>query len=559
MRRVNRGVFISVLGVALTIAAPTFATDAIPPAINGWEVVVNNGYDMPTNSCNPAEPTSLCRKFNSYNQPSVNVRGLVVIRARSRGGEVTGQQPVHGVYTRDMATPGSSIVKILDRSTPVPQPNNLDTLFTEPPSFPRIDMNSNTIATRGNHQPTWVDENGDRFGTTGIYANPFGQLITAASKLGIVPYFSFFEVPGASPGTPFDVFPGSPSITDKTTIVFKGNYTEEGSGKTGVYYRILTDAPIPVPTRSLEPAGGTNPVVLIANTDTLIPGTTQVFGSLAPPSAADGKAVFVGLDNEESPTVGGIYLVKLSDQKLKLKNVVKLGSSVPGEKSGAVFNKIGEGLSFDGRFVAFWGAWGAETKTLQLQCPTTGNKDRVAYCNEICAEGCTETVPVHQGIFVHDLDKDKTYAVAKTGDDFSDFLYWNFSGHVPGSAGEDDGEPARWRSSAFVAVSGLVDGSLTDAHFHVAFKARKGEAVEGVYKDPVDGIYLSEGPGNSPLLTLVETGMDGSVLDPTAKGLPATEVGIERDGFRGNSLVINAVMGSEETGWGGVYMTKVLE
>ena len=47
----------------------------------------------------------------------------------------------------------------------------------------------------------------------------------------------------------------------------------------------------------------------------------------------------------------------------------------------------------------------------------------------------------------------------------------------------------------------------------------------------------------SPLVTAVDTSMDGSAPDPapTAKGLPVTEVGIERDGFRGNSLVINAV------------------
>ena len=49
---------------------------------------------------------------------------------------------------------------------------------------------------------------------------------------------------------------------------------------------------------------------------------------------------------------------------------------MPGEKKARVFNRLGEGVSFDGRFVAFWGAWGAETKTLVLQCPTEGNQDR---------------------------------------------------------------------------------------------------------------------------------------------------------------------------------------
>jgi hypothetical protein len=56
--------------------------------------------------------------------------------------------------------------------------------------------------------------------------------------------------------------------------------------------------------------------------------------------------------------------------------------------------------------------------------------------------------------------------------------------------------------------------------------------------------------------------MDGTLLDPEAvddlgNGLPVTEVGIERDGFRGSSIVINASMGSEETGWAGIYLTEV--
>jgi len=69
------------------------------------------------------------------------------------------------------------------------------------------------------------------------------------------------------------------------------------------------------------------------------------------------------------------------------------------------------------------------------------------------------------------------------------------------------GEPARWRSATFVAVSGLVDGQLTDAAFHVAFKARAGQ---------VDGIYLRKGPGASPVTPVVESGMDGTQIDPGA-------------------------------------------
>lgn len=188
-----------ILALGLAVIAATVVQDAMaaPPAPFNWSTVVNNGDFMPTDAC--ATDLTKCRTFNSYNQPSVSLNQVVVIRARSRGGQGLGQ-PVHGVYTRDMAS-GGPVVKILDRDTLVPQPNNRDTLFIEPPSFPRIDIGSDTIATRGNHQPVWkvidpvTNEIIEQVGTTGIYTNPFSNLITGASKLGSVPDFSFFEVP----------------------------------------------------------------------------------------------------------------------------------------------------------------------------------------------------------------------------------------------------------------------------------------------------------------------------------------------------------------------------
>lgn len=140
--------------------------------------MVNNNDLMPTEAC--ANDPAKCKPFNSYNQPSVNFDGLEVIRARSRGGPgetggsgyeggfgggtcgggtggggagsgmggITvsagggggssgsdtdhGNQPVHGIYTRDMSAAGSSIVKILDRKTAVPRPNNLVQPRTSP-------------------------------------------------------------------------------------------------------------------------------------------------------------------------------------------------------------------------------------------------------------------------------------------------------------------------------------------------------------------------------------------------------------------------------------------
>lgn len=575
-----------VILVTLAVPAAKAATDvAIPakPAIN-WQTVVNNGDYIPTDNCNPAVPTDPpCRKFNSYNQPSLNTKKLVVFRARSKGGK--GGESVHGVYTRDMARV-DPIVRILDRETLVPQPNNLGARFVEPPSFPRIDMDSNMIATRGNHQPVWQytlpDGTDTKVGTTGIYTNPFGPLITGSSKLGAVPEFSYFQVP-EFPGTPFDVFPGAPAVTKGSTVVFKANYTVDLVAKTGVYYRNLNNQAI-----------NTNPVVLIANnTHTLIPGTRTVFGSTAPPSAVGSYAVFAGFDNEENPTSGGIYLAALAPYKPnkqpKLKALVTIGTHVPGEAKSAVFNKLGEGVSFDGRFVAFWGAWGNETRIVRLYCRNEGNKDLKAYCmssesgNQEDANGNWYTekeVPLNQGIFVRDIKNNKISRIARTGGEFSDFVYWNFSGKAPGigegGESDDDGELARWRSATFIAVSGRTNENgrkkddMNDS-FGTAFKARTGVTdTNNVYVDPVDGIYLRNCARQVyPVITLVKSGMDGTIIDPEAVyvdealsgslpvPLTVTEMGIERDGFRGNSLAINVSMGTEEAGWAGIYLTRI--
>ena len=558
-----------------SLASAQVVPQVAPTPVLGWKVVVNNGVVFPS----PGET----RLFNSYNQPSINVNNLVVFRARSKGG--SSGEPAHGVLTRDMSRAGTPLTIIFDRTTTVPQPNNLGSLFIEPPSFPRIDMYSKTIASRGNHQPVWqyTDSTGadTRAGTTGIYTNPFGPLVSGANNLGAAPGFDFFSVPGgcSSPGaeprqcTKFDVFPGAPAVADAKTIVFKGNFTTTAGGKTGVYFRNLTNSAMANPNGgpALEPAGGNNPVTLIADSDSYIPGTSVRFGSTAPPSAVKKIAVFAGFDNEDAPTLGGIYMVHLTGSEPKLIPLVKIGGRVPGENG--FFNKLGEGLSFDGRFVAFWGAWGTETKTLTLQCPNDGNKDRLAFCQTTYPNGFTTTVPLHQGIFVFDTELERVMAIAKTPNDFDDFVYWNFSGLVPGTGESDDsGEPARWRSAEFMAVSGLLDGKLVGPKFSVAFKARKGQVTGESYVNPVDGIYIynKQNATNTPnYITAVYTGMPGTLLDPQAVFvdsetpgappvvLPVTEMGLERDGFRGNSLVINASMGTEEAGWAGIYLTTV--
>jgi hypothetical protein len=367
-----------------------------------------------------------------------------------------------------------------------------------------------------------------------------------------------------------------------------------------VYYRKLVNEKIPSSEGDLSPAAGQNPVVVIANTGTPIPGTTgKVFGSTAPPSAANGRAVFAGFDNEENPTAGGIYLAQMTGPYPTLEPLIQIGDPVPDVK-GAYITRLGEGLSFDGRFVAFWGAWGTETeagwKTLILQCPKDGNKDRQTYCKSLYGDGTnpgsvssgfSAKVPVNQGIFVIDITKVKgKRLVARTPNDFNDFVYWNFSGKVPaefmtagsngggsgegGEGGEDDGEPARWRSASFVAVSGQRDWSLLDATYHTAFKSRTGNVIAGATYDPattIDGIYLRKGPGASPMTAVVKSKMQGTLFDAGAAYtdeltgdtiiLPVTAMGLERDGFRGNALAINISMGTEEAGWAGIYLTHV--
>ena len=588
--------------VAMVAGTVPTSLNAAPPALGAlsWTTVVNNNDVMP-GSGRWVDGTWTEKTFNSYNQPSVNATGLVVIRARSKGGEgggsgsggtggEGGNQPTHGIYTRDMSVSDSPIIRILDRKSNVPAPNNIQyppdsgkyTTFVETPSFPRIDIWSDTIATRGNHQPVYKymlsDGTETRVGTTGIYANPFGGLVTAASKLGAVSGFDFFEVPGADPWTAFDVFPGAPSVTNGKTIVFKGNYTVGGQGKTGAFYRILEgDADY----------GGTSPVMLIANsTDTLIPGTRTLFGSISPPSAAGQLAVFAGFDNEQNPTLGGLYMVDLRKPRT-LKRLIGIAAKVPGGARKDTFNRLGEAVAFDGRYVGFWGAWGTETRTVRLYCPTEGNKDRQAYCkrelycydqfgnavldangipvkeedpNSICSGSGSQKVcyqakevPVHQGIFLYDTIAQTPWLVTKTGDAFDDFVSWNYSGKPPctgmmghGQEGaEDDGEPARWRSSSFVAVS---DGSA-------AFKA---SAVDR------SGIYLSicRNPATCSISTVLDTTMGGKGLDADAPaGSKITEVSLERESLRANWLAINARMGveggTEEDGMAGVYVTRV--
>jgi hypothetical protein len=569
------------VGVAFALAAAFGAAQAQPLT---WRTIVNNANVMPGSVLT----------FNSFNQPSVNSNGVVVFRARSKGSGGSGAStnnvefsaepstwstidaapgtgPVHGIYLRDMfggrGVPGP-IVEITARGKTVPQPNNTMyngalAAFEEFPSMPRIDALSPMIATRGQSQPVYEYQTGidpmtglpvtTRVGSSGIYANPGGVLLTGASLLGAVRSFPAgiltfprYAVPGAPAGTRFDQFPGAPAVTNGTVIAFKGNYTDPADtlGKTGVYYRdVVANA-------------GQSAKQVVASSDTVIPnppGAPVVkFGSTAPPSAANGYMVFTGLDIEEAPTRGGIYRAPLQPSPA-LQTLAGIGDQVPGELAGTGFNAFGEGLSIsqDARYVSFWGAWGTETFDRLLLCPTDGNAEVIAYCQDNYPMGHTVAIPVHQGIFVVDAQSGKTYPIAKTlADGYTDFLYWVFSGRPPGTGGGDEPafEPPRWRSSAFAALNGVPGWEL-----QTAFKGTRSST---------DGIYVRKGRNlASPLATVAETLVTtGKAIDPMAPANSfVTTVGVERDGFRNGHLSVAVGMLFDDPvapiGWAGLYLT----
>ena len=542
--------------LALAIAAAFAATAVHAAPTVTWTTVVNNGTLAP-------DTTSGARYF-SYNQPSVNDQGLVVFRARVRppvgaGGGGGNGEPVRGIFTRDMATPGTPVTTIASNQSPydvVPQPNNTGGTFNEMPSFPRIDAQSNTIAFRGQSTPVFEYQNGidpltggpttTKGGTSGVYTNPQGSLITGASLLGNVnnaiypanPDLSYFQVPGTTPGTRFDQFPGAPTVTGNT-VAFKGNWTDSatGVGQTGIY------------VRDVVASGGTAPVVKVASSgDTFQTGQvsspTAVFDSTAPPSASNGQVAFLGLDNEAAPTAGGIFLSSLSNPS-SLISLVRIGVSAVGNGISDTFKTIGEALSFDGRNIAFWGSWGNDTKQVTVSCSRDGNASLSAACFNNSVGGLgdyTFDVPANQGIFVVDTGTGAITMKARTGSEFDDFLFWNFSG-APDDAGSEDAdqEPPRWRSNAFIA----------EDDFNTVFKAVNGRGTIGLYGN--FGTELDD------TFTLAEVGMDGGLIDPNAAGMAVTSLGIERDGFRNGWLAINAGMANADASWSGIYITRIPE
>lgn len=521
------------------------STDGLQVLNLKWQTAVNNSVTIPGNSV----------KFSSYGQPSINTNGLAVFRARSTGG-----RRMTGIYFKHMHQ--GAVLPMVDINTLVPFPNNLNTEFAEFSAFPRIAANANYAATNGLHQPVYryllPDGTETRAGTSGIYVD-LGQnlLVTGASKLGAAPGFEFFQVPGTK-YVPFDIFPGAPAITDNGTIVFKGNFAIDGVGKTGIFFRDVLDTP----------GGGNKDIQMIASSDNEIPNAPpsakfrmMAFESTSPPSVAGNDVVFLGLDLEADPHYGGIFMAPIRSMP-ELIPLIGIGEKVPGTDLPEI-TRLGEALAFDGRYLVFWGAWGDQMKTIRLYCAVDGNPELLAYCNGIDPNSIYDPVtdrwyqekevPQYQGIFLYDILLKKGELVANTMSDFNDFVFWGYSGKVPGSGqGDDvDAEPPRWRGTSFVALS---DGL-------VVFKARTGTlAPNNEYVDVTDGLYLGEPLKALPLRIVAETGMDAAMLDPNIPGnapMPIIGLGLERDGFRGRYLAITASMANDEESWGGIYVADV--
>lgn len=142
--------------------------------------------------------------------------------------------------------------------------------------------------------------------------------------------------------------------------------------------------------------------------------------------------------------------------------------------------------------------------------------------------------------------------VARAGVDeaFQDFLYWVYSGRPPGTGSGDDsdGEPPRWRSSAFTAVDGMRG---------VIFKGSR-SPIPSV-PVPSSGIY---GAGYingviTDFVPAIEVGNFVSKLDANAPAdSTVLSVGIERESVRGGwvTLTVSTINPAGES-WAGVYAT----
>lgn len=495
-----------------------------------WRPLANTSTTVP----------GLTVPFSIFGSPSVNSSGTVVFTGTSAlstsgSGETSSTLGVYSVAPSNLA-----ITKIADTATLVPDPNTLTygnslAKFGGFPSFASIDQDSPLVAFAATHPPVLQFASSGKAGNAGLYANPSDILVTGVGLFTQAPY-TYFQVPDMPAGTAFNGLPVSPAVVNGSTLVFKGDYLNGTTVAMGVYYRDLTAT------------NGSSEVQLIASTvSTLIPGQGVKFGYIAAPSAESGKVVFVGYNRSDNPAAGGIYSAPVA-QAPALTQLVKIGDAVPGES--ATFTRFGDAVSFDGRYVGFWGAWGTENTTRHLTCPTDGDPALDAYCLTIFPSGFDAQVPVHQGIFVYDTIANSLTAIAKTGNGFSDFTYWPFVGTVPEEAptGTGSGEvEVPVEVPAFVLSPHVVVTGSASSSYMVAFEASTG---------PVDGIYSGSESNPGAIVTVVDTTMPATTLDLNANSTTRIKkLDMEREGLRGNWLTIGSTMvdSATQAGSSGIY------
>ncbi|MGA8044090.1 MAG: hypothetical protein WCA37_14935, partial [Terracidiphilus sp.] len=506
-----------------------------------WQTLANGSSTLPGTTT----------AYSVFGSPSINASGLAVFRGQSvltiskGSGE---SSSTTGIYTADLAT-GGKLAKVVDIATIVPEPNTLTygsttAKFGGFPAFPNIDQTSTFVGFNATHPPVISLTSSGKAGSAGIYSNPAGALDTGvgifvADSTTTYPYF---EIPDL-PGTAFGAFPNSPAVVNGNTLVFKGDFLNGTAVAMGVYYR------------DVVANTGTSPVSLIASTySTKVPGKTMKFGYLAAPSAIGSTVVFVGYDKKDAPTAGGIYSAPISAAPA-LTPLVTIGAAVPGEAATDTFTRFSDALSFDGRFVGFWGAWGAETTAVHVTCPTEDAAVK-AYCMTVFPTGYDAQVPVHQGMFVYDTANSTLNVVAKTGSEFSDFAYWPFVGTLPEegapttTGGTTGGEEAEvpLEPPAFVLSPAIVVVGQSGADYKAAFKARTGS---------VDGIYMRSGPGDAiPIVTALDSTMTGAAVDSASSASAIIQkFDLERAGMQGNWLAIgvNVQDGGKQSTSTGLY------
>lgn len=174
---------------------------------------------------------------------------------------------------------------------------------------------------------------------------------------------------------------------------------------------------------------------------------------------------------------------------------------------------------------------------------------------------------VNQGVFLYDRSTQALTRIARTGEEgVQNFVFWGFSGRVPGVGGAlgeladpgfdeaEEEEFARWRSAQYMALSHRAGENTAQ----IAFKAERSGHT---------GIYVREGIARQlPLRTAVEeVTTAGQPMDPEAPvDSWISSAGVERDGFRNGRLAITASMlwinpadPTESLSWGGLYVGSI--